>query len=84
MDVRNPPILSIEDLEAGFFTVKELAALLRISMITVYRRYETGKLPGGQKCGGRLIFSKRAIATWIASNSQDEVSSALNNKGAHR
>ena len=76
-------IESIKDLDAGFLTVRELATLLRISTITVYRRYETGKMPGGQKCGGRVIFSKRAIATWIASNSKEERSSALGRRGAH-
>ena len=38
MGASNQPILSVEDLDAGFYTVQELAALLRTSKITVYRR----------------------------------------------
>ena len=62
------PYFDAEDLEAGFFTVAELAALTRSSPITVYRHFEKGLIPG-TKLGGRIIFSKRQIAAWLSAQS---------------
>ncbi len=59
------PSLNPEDLEAGFFTVAELASLTRSSPVTIYRQFEKGLIPGA-KLGGRIIFSKRQIAAWLS------------------
>jgi excisionase family DNA binding protein len=61
--------LSTADLTEGFYSVRELADLLRISTTTVYRKYEQGILPG-TPVGGRVVFSKKAIAEWLTANSQ--------------
>jgi predicted DNA-binding transcriptional regulator AlpA len=70
------------ELEAGFYIVPELAALLRVSPVTVYRRWKNDQIPGGRKCGGRLIFSKRAIAEWIEQGADRELPSVSDSNGA--
>ena len=68
MSRHDRPFFDAEDLEAGFFTVAELAALTRSSPVTIYRQFEKGLIPGA-KLGGRIIFSKRQIAAWLSARS---------------
>ncbi len=71
---------AVDDLAAGFYTVPELAELLRISTITVYRMHERGVLPG-TTLGGRVIFSKKAVADWLAANSKAGQSATAGDEG---
>ncbi len=68
MSRHDKPFFEPEDLEAGFFTVAELATLTRSSPVTIYRQFEKGLIPGA-KLGGRIIFSKRQIAAWLSARS---------------
>lgn len=69
-----------EDLEAGFFTVAELAALTRSSPVTIYRQFEKGLIPGA-KLGGRIIFSKKQIAAWLSDRSSGPALVSHDGKG---
>jgi excisionase family DNA binding protein len=68
MSHRDRPSFDAEDLDAGFFTVAELAALTRSSTVTIYRQFEKGLIPG-TKLGGRIIFSRKKIAAWLTAHS---------------
>lgn len=57
-----------DDLSEGFYTVAELAELLRSSPVTIYRQYERKLLPGTKLCG-RIIFSRKMIAAWLSAHS---------------
>ena len=75
------PSFDSEDLEAGFFTVAELAALTRSSPVTIYRQFEKGIIPGA-KLGGRIIFSKRQIAAWLSARSSGPAPAKHEGEGA--
>lgn len=75
-----PSPIAIEDLSAGFYSVPELADLLRISRTTVYRNHERGVLRG-ISLGGRIIFSKRAVADWLAYNSKADQPAVTDDEG---
>lgn len=47
-----------------FFTLPEVASILRCSNSTVYKMVESGKLPAN-RIGGRLIFDRDMLARWI-------------------
>lgn len=51
--------------------VQELAAYLRISVHTVYRLVEQGKIPG-RKVGKRWRFHREVIVDWLATQSQQD------------
>jgi excisionase family DNA binding protein len=78
-----PNNFSVADLAEGFYTVRELAELLRISTTTVYRKYEQGILPG-TPVGGRVVFNKKAIAEWLAANSQQNQAAASKGNGGRQ
>jgi excisionase family DNA binding protein len=46
------------------FTVKELAAYLKVSAVTIYRLTESKKI-GFKKVGGQLRFTKSDIAKYL-------------------
>jgi excisionase family DNA binding protein len=46
------------------FTVKELAAYLKVSTVTIYRLTESKKI-GFRKVGGQLRFTKSDIAKYL-------------------
>jgi excisionase family DNA binding protein len=64
---KNSLSITIEDLEDGSWSVAELAKLLGAAPITIYRHFESGKLPG-IKLGGRIRFPKRLIAKCLSEN----------------
>lgn len=53
--------------------VKELAEYLRISVHTVYRLAEQGKIPG-RKVGKRWRFHREVIVEWLATQHEQEAS----------
>jgi|GEM_PF-2565632 len=62
--------------EAGAtYTVSELAAMLRVSKIMVYRCAHKGEIPH-LKFGTKFIFPKVAIDRWLANVGQPEPKSA--------
>ena len=75
------PYFDAEDLEAGFFTVAELATLTRSSPVTIYRQFEKGLIPG-TKLGGRIIFSKRQIVAWLSARSSGPTPMKREGEGA--
>jgi excisionase family DNA binding protein len=52
--------------ELVFLTGKEVAALIRESLSSVYKMVEGGRIPA-YKIGGRLIFDRTEILAWIRS-----------------
>lgn len=51
----------------NLLTVKELAALLRVSSQTLYKMLEQGEIPA-VKIGAQWRFDREKIRSWIASN----------------
>lgn len=51
--------------------VQELAEYLRISVHTVYRLAEQGKIPG-RKVGKHWRFHREVIVDWLATQSQQD------------
>jgi excisionase family DNA binding protein len=47
-------------------TADELASLLRINRKTVYAGFKAGEIPGGQRIGGTIRFSRDAVLRWLA------------------
>ncbi len=47
-------------------TADELAALLRVNRKTVYAGFKAGDIPGGQRIGGTIRFSRDAVLRWLA------------------
>ena len=50
-------------------TVEQVAELLHLHTMTVYRLVKEGKLPGF-KVGGRWRFEKTALETWMVDRAQ--------------
>jgi excisionase family DNA binding protein len=50
-------------------TVEQVAQLLHLHIMTVYRLVKEGKLPGF-KVGGRWRFEKEALERWIVDRTQ--------------
>jgi hypothetical protein len=61
----------VEDSET-FLNVQEVAALLRVSKHFVYTHGHQwpGRIELGRKKGGKIIYSKRALLEWLASQEQ--------------
>ena len=51
--------------EDAVFTVQELAAYLRMQVVTIYKHAKTGRLPCF-KVGANWRFKKSTIDKWIA------------------
>lgn len=49
------------------FTIKELAKYLKISLSTLYKLAQDGKVPG-QKVGKHWRFRKMVIDRWLAND----------------
>jgi len=54
------------------FTIKELAQYLKISISTLYKLAQEGKLPG-QKIGKHWRFRKKAIDRWLENNERNRL-----------
>jgi len=67
--------------ELVFLTGKEVAALIRESMSSIYKMVESGRLPA-YKIGGRLIFDRTEILDWI--KSQATMATSGSGKGRTR
>ncbi|GBC97256.1 Putative DNA-binding proteinA [bacterium HR16] len=52
-------------------SVRELAEYLRISVHTVYRLAEQGRLPG-RKVGKHWRFHRDAIVAWLATHREED------------
>ena len=63
--------------EETIFTVRELAAYLRMQVVTIYKHAKEGKLPCF-KVGAYWRFKKSTIDKWIAN--QEENGKARNLK----
>jgi len=50
-------------------TVEQVAALLHLHPMTVYRLVQRGKLPGF-KVGGRWRFDKQVLENWVIDRTQ--------------
>jgi excisionase family DNA binding protein len=59
-DARILPVMSLKNL----LTVKEVAALLRVSTQTLYKMLEQGQIPA-VKVGSQWRFDGDKIKTWI-------------------
>jgi excisionase family DNA binding protein len=46
-------------------TVQEAAALLHLTVPTLYSKHSKGELPGVCKRGKRLYFSKQSLIEWV-------------------
>ncbi len=57
--------------QQNIITVEELAALLGVHRITVYRHLKESKLPGF-KIGRVWRFNREEISTWIAQQHANE------------
>ncbi len=63
---KNKELTSIE-----VMSVRELAEYLRISVHTVYRLAEQGKLPG-RKVGKHWRFHRDVIVAWLATHREED------------
>jgi excisionase family DNA binding protein len=69
-----PPLSTTPSLHHGslrerlpeVLTADELARLLRINRKTVYAGFRAGDIPGGQRIGGTIRFSRDAVLRWLA------------------
>ena len=63
---------SIDVSEAGstnqVLTVREVAALLRVNRNTVYEAFQRGEIPGGQRIGRSIRFSRDVLLLWLRGN----------------
>jgi len=50
-----------------FLTVRELAALLRVSPNSVYEAYKRGEIPGGRRVGRSIRFHTATVLEWFRS-----------------
>lgn len=46
-------------------TVSQAAALLHLTVPTIYSKHSKGELPGVSKRGKRLYFSKQCLIDWV-------------------
>ena len=56
--------------EETIFTVRELAAYLRMQVVTIYKHAKEGKLPCF-KVGANWRFKKATIDKWIADQEEN-------------
>ena len=56
--------------EENVFTVQELAAYLRMQVVTIYKHSKMGKLPCF-KVGANWRFKKSTIDKWIADQEEN-------------
>lgn len=63
--------------------VCELAEYLRISVHTVYRLAEQGRLPG-RKVGKRWRFHRDAIVAWLATHQEENALRSTSRRGIAR
>lgn len=68
-------------MDAEVMSVREVAEYLRISVYTVYRLAEQGKLPG-RKVGKYWRFHRGAIISWLTT--QHEVNNLYGTTGGYR
>jgi excisionase family DNA binding protein len=61
-------------MEPKFYTIKEVAQLLRVSELWVRRRMDRGEIPSF-KLGRRRLFKREEIDQWIDSQ-RDELKAA--------
>ncbi|MEW6378582.1 MAG: helix-turn-helix domain-containing protein [bacterium] len=61
-------------MEPKFYTIKEVAQLLRVSELWVRRRMDKGEIPSF-KLGRKRLFKKEEIEQWIESQ-KDEAKAA--------
>ena len=52
-------------------TVDELSRLLRVNKNTVYDLFHRGEIPGGQKVGRSIRFSRDTVVQWLQGNCRD-------------
>jgi excisionase family DNA binding protein len=52
-------------------TVDELSRLLRVNRNTVYELFHRGEIPGGQKVGRSIRFSRDTVVQWLRGNCRD-------------
>jgi excisionase family DNA binding protein len=60
-----------ETVNTEVMSVRELADFLRLSVHTVYRLAEQGKLPG-RKVGKHWRFHRDAIVAWLATYREED------------
>jgi excisionase family DNA binding protein len=53
-----------------FLTVSEVAKLLQIAPVTVWRLARKGQIPGALRIGGRWIFSIEELERWTKTTAQ--------------
>jgi len=58
-------------MEKNFYTIKEVAELLRASEIWVRRRVKEGEIPS-YKFGGKRLFKKEELDKWIESKKNNK------------
>ncbi|MEI6874642.1 MAG: helix-turn-helix domain-containing protein [Spirochaetota bacterium] len=51
-----------------FYTIREAAAILRMSVSWLYKATESGEIPSF-RCGGRVIIDKEKLEEYILLNS---------------
>lgn len=56
-----PPTEQLEQL----LNIQEAAALLHLTVPTIYSKHSKGELPGVCKRGKRLYFSKQSLIEWV-------------------
>jgi excisionase family DNA binding protein len=61
-------------------TVEQLAKRLNLSVRTVWRRNDDGKLPAPVKIGGSVRWSSQEISRWIAARCPDRTTWVRVNK----
>jgi excisionase family DNA binding protein len=57
------------ELLPAILTTDELARLLRVNRKTVYASFKAGEIPGGQRIGATIRFSRDAVLRWLAEGS---------------
>ena len=48
-----------------FFTVQEVAEILRTSRAAIYAMVERGQLPGVTRIGRRILIQREALLDWL-------------------
>ncbi|MDR1678649.1 MAG: helix-turn-helix domain-containing protein [Prevotellaceae bacterium] len=70
-----------------YFTVKELADFMGLSIHTIHVKNAKQEIPGSRKVNGRVLFDSKAIIDWIESGevkTKQERLQALENKFRER
>ena len=52
-------------------TVNEVSSLLRVTRNTIYELFQRGEIPGGQKVGRSIRFSRDTVLQWLRGNCRD-------------